>query len=138
MAKAPMQNLSIDDIIRETVREAVKRTADALSVVVGQMVADQLGSELTKRGVNAAGVEDEPIHSGKTFSLTLTFKQGIDAMDAKEITKLIKAHNLKVQTSIQGDKIRVTGKKRDDLQSCIALLKKSEIQLPLQFNNFRD
>ena len=68
----------------------------------------------------------------------MTFKQGIDQPTAKDIVKLIKDNKLKAQSSIQGDKVRVTGKKRDDLQECIALLKKSDIQLPLQFNNFRD
>lgn len=94
----------------------------------------------TKRGVSASGVdiEDKPVHSGKTFSLTMTFKQGIDQPVAKEIVKLIKESKNKVQTSIQGDKVRVTGKNRDDLQDSIQFLKKSEIKLPLQFNNFRD
>lgn len=68
----------------------------------------------------------------------MTFKQGIDQPTAKEIVKFIKDSKLKVQTSIMGDKIRVTGKKRDDLQEAIALLKKSDIKLPLQFENFRD
>ncbi len=94
----------------------------------------------TKRGVSLAGIEidEEPVHSGKAFSLTMTFKQGIDQPLAKEIVKLIKDNKLKVQTSIQGDKVRVTGKKRDELQECIAFLKKSDIELPLQFENFRD
>lgn len=94
----------------------------------------------SKRGVNAAGVEieDKPVHSGKTFTLTMTFKQGIDQPTAKEIVKYLKDHKMKVQASIQGDKVRVSGKNRDDLQDSIALLKKSEIELPLQFNNFRD
>lgn len=93
-----------------------------------------------KRGVNASGVdmEDKPIHSGKTFSLNMTFKQGIDQPTAKLIIKELKDSKIKVQASIQGDKVRVTGKKRDDLQDSIALLKKSQIELPLQFNNFRD
>lgn len=94
----------------------------------------------SKRGVNAAGVdmEDKPVHSGKTHTLTMLFKQGIDQPNAKLIVKEIKDSKVKVQTSIQGDKVRITGKNRDDLQDCIALLKKSDIELPLQFNNFRD
>lgn len=93
-----------------------------------------------KRQVPVSGVEveKEPVHSGKFYSLNLTFKQGIDQPAAKEIVKLIKDSKMKVQTSIQGEKIRVTGKKRDDLQDTIALLKKSDIALPLQFDNFRD
>jgi len=94
----------------------------------------------SKRGVNAAGVdmEEEPVHSGKTFSLTMTFKQGIDQPTAKTIVKLLKESKIKVQASIQGDKVRVSGKNRDDLQESMAFLKKADIELPLQFNNFRD
>lgn len=105
-----------------------------------RQLEDLFRNHCTKRGVSAAGVdmEDEPVHSGKTYSLSMTFKQGIDQPTAKEIVKLIKDSKVKVQTSIQGDKVRVTGKKRDDLQETIALLKKSDIELPLQFDNFRD
>jgi uncharacterized protein YajQ (UPF0234 family) len=106
-----------------------------------RQLEDLFRNHCTKRQVSLAGIEidEEPIHSGKTFSLTMTFKQGIDQPTAKEIIKLIKDAKLKVQTSIQGDKIRVTGKKRDELQECIAFLKKTdEIELPLQFENFRD
>ncbi len=94
----------------------------------------------SKRTVDSSGVdmEDEPVHSGKTFTLTMTFKQGIDQPNAKSIVKHLKDSKLKVQASIQGDKVRVTGKNRDDLQASMAFLKKAEIDLPLQFNNFRD
>lgn len=105
-----------------------------------RQLEDLFRNHCTKRGVSTVGVEseDEPVHSGKTYSLTMTFKQGIDQPVAKDIVKLIKESKAKVQTSIQGDKVRVTGKKRDDLQEVIALLKKAEIKLPLQFENFRD
>ncbi len=106
-----------------------------------RQLEDLFRNQCTKRGVSTEGVdiEDKPVHSGKLFSLNMTFKQGIDQPSAKDIVKLIKDSKMKVQTSIQGDKLRVTGKKRDDLQECIAFLKKSEdIKLPLQFNNFRD
>ncbi len=93
-----------------------------------------------KRNVSTVGVEmeSEPVHSGKFHSLNMTFKQGIDQPAAKNIIKHIKESKIKVQASIQGDKIRVSGKKRDELQETIAFLKKLEINLPLQFNNFRD
>ena len=93
-----------------------------------------------RRGVNTAGidVDDKPEHSGRTFSINMQFKQGIDQPVGKQIVKELKESKTKVQASIQGDKVRVTGKKRDDLQEAIALLKKSDIELPLQFNNFRD
>ncbi len=105
-----------------------------------RQLEDLFRNHCTKRGVSSAGVdiEDKPVHSGKTYSLTMTFKQGIEQPVAKEIVKLIKDSKTKVQASIQGEKIRITGKNRDDLQECIALLKKSDIELPLQFNNFRD
>jgi uncharacterized protein YajQ (UPF0234 family) len=105
-----------------------------------RQLEDLFRNHCTKRGVDAGGVdiEDKPVHSGKTYSLTMTFKQGIDQPTAKEIVSLMKEHKLKTQASIQGEKVRVTGKKRDDLQECMALLRKSDIALPLQFENFRD
>ena len=93
-----------------------------------------------KQNISAAGADkpEELEHSGKTFSLTLTFRQGIDQPVAKQIVKLIKESKIKVQASIQGDQVRVNGKKRDDLQAVMALLRESKIETPLQFNNFRD
>ena len=105
-----------------------------------RQLEDLFRNHCTKRGVSSSGVdiEDEPVHSGKIFSLTMTFKQGIDQPQAKEIVKVLKDSKLKVQASIQGEKVRVTGKNRDDLQAAMACLKKSDIELPLQFENFRD
>ena len=106
-----------------------------------RQIEELFRNHCSKRGVNAAGVEmeDKPMHSGKTFTLTMTFIQGIDQSNAKIIVKYLKDQKMKVQASIQGDKVRVTGKNRDDLQDSIALLKKAEeIELPMQFNNFRD
>ena len=68
----------------------------------------------------------------------ITLRQGIDKDIAKKITKIIKDSRLKVQSNIQGEQIRVTGKKRDDLQTTIELLKKSNLELPLQYINYRD
>ncbi|WP_454783210.1 YajQ family cyclic di-GMP-binding protein [Legionella sp. WA2022007384] len=105
-----------------------------------RQLEDLFRNHCSKRNLDASGVdiEDEPVHSGKFYSLNMTFKQGIDQPTAKEIVKCIKDSKIKVQASIQGDKIRVTGKKRDELQETIALLKKSDIKLPLQYENFRD
>ena len=105
-----------------------------------RQLEDLFRNHCTKRGINAAGVdmEDEPVHSGKTYSLSMTFKQGIEQPVAKDIVKLVKESKVKVQTSIQGDKVRVTGKKRDDLQSTIALLREAKLEIPVQFENFRD
>lgn len=106
-----------------------------------RQIEELFRNHCSKRGVCSAGIEmeDKPVHSGKTFTLTMTFKQGIDQPNAKIIIKHLKDQKMKVQASIQGDKLRVTGKNRDDLQDTIALLKKSDnIELPLQFDNFRD
>ncbi|MBE9397315.1 YajQ family cyclic di-GMP-binding protein [Pontibacterium sp. N1Y112] len=70
---------------------------------------------------------------------TVVLKQGLDQPTAKKITKMIKDDKkLKVQTQVQGEQVRVTGKKRDDLQQVIAMLRESDLDIPLQFNNFRD
>ena len=105
-----------------------------------RQLQDLFTSHCAKRHILTSGVdiEDVPVHSGKFHLLTMVFKQGIDQPTAKEIVQFVKDSKMKVQTSIQGDKVRVTGKKRDDLQEAIAFLKKSPIELPLQFNNFRD
>ncbi len=105
-----------------------------------QQLEDIFAKAAVKQGISASGADrpEKPEHSGKTFSITLTFKQGIEQPTAKQIVKLIKDAKLKVQASIQGDSVRVNGKKRDDLQTAIALLKESKIEIPLQFNNFRD
>lgn len=105
-----------------------------------RQLEDLFRNHCSKRNINTQGVEieDKPIHSGKTFSLHMTFKQGIEQPIAKDIVKIIKDNKAKVQASIQGDKLRIVGKKRDDLQETIALLKKADIPQPLQFNNFRD
>lgn len=105
-----------------------------------RQLEDLFRNHCSKRNLDASGVdmEDKPVHSGKFYSLNMTFKQGIDQPTAKEIVKIIKDSKIKVQASIQGDKVRITGKKRDDLQETIAFLKKSDIKLPLQYENFRD
>ncbi|OIQ90899.1 putative nucleotide-binding protein [mine drainage metagenome] len=76
--------------------------------------------------------------SGNTVRQQVGVKQGIDKDLAKKLVKEIKDSKIKVQASIQGDELRVTGKKRDDLQECIALLKKADVDRPLQYINFRD
>ena len=68
----------------------------------------------------------------------VTVRSGIETELAKKIVKVIKARKIKVQAAIQGDKVRVTGKKRDDLQQVIALLKEEDLEMPLQFENYRD
>lgn len=104
-----------------------------------QQMLDILQPRLAKRGIDILCLKiDPPQISGKQARQTVTLRQGIDTVLAKRIVKLIKDSKMKVQAAIQGDQVRVTGKKRDDLQESMALLRKSELDLPLQFNNFRD
>lgn len=100
---------------------------------------DILQIKLTKRGVDIACMEiSEPQSSGKQAQQSVTLKHGLDTPLAKKIVKLIKDKKMKVQAAIQGDKVRVTGKKRDDLQQVIQTLKQEKWDMPLQFDNFRD
>jgi len=104
-----------------------------------QQMLDILRQKLTKRGIDIACMqEEEPEITGSEARQKIILRQGIETLLAKDLVKQIKVSKLKVQTSIQGEKLRVSGKKRDDLQSVIALLKKADIELPLQYNNFRD
>lgn len=105
-----------------------------------EQLLDILRNACIKRGIESASL-DVPAdyeHSGKTYSKEVKLKQGIETETAKKITKLIKESKLKVQTQIQGDQVRVTGKSRDDLQAVIQLVKGAELGQPFQFNNFRD
>ena len=99
-----------------------------------------LRGNLVKRKVDpyVIDVDEEALHSGKTFSLQVRFKQGIDQPMAKKIVKLVKEAKMKVQAAIQGEKIRITGKKRDDLQAVMALVRGADLGQPFQFDNFRD
>ncbi|MEQ8859567.1 MAG: YajQ family cyclic di-GMP-binding protein [Pseudomonadales bacterium] len=98
-----------------------------------------LKDKLIRREVDARALDPGKIEaSGKQKRQAFGLKQGIGRDDAKKITKLIKDAKLKVQSQVQGEQVRVTGKKRDDLQQVIALLKKAELDAPLDFKNFRD
>lgn len=104
-----------------------------------KQMRDILRSNLSKRGIDANSMEvKDTSQSGKYWYQDIQFKQGIDAPMAKKIVKTVKDAKIKVQVSIQGEKVRVTGKKRDDLQETIALIKSSELGQPFQFENFRD
>ncbi len=105
---------------------------------LGQLY-DILVSKLTKRSVDHRALDAQEIESaGKQRRQRYLLKQGISKEDAKKMVKLIKDSKLKVQAQIQGEQVRVTGKKRDDLQAVMALLKESELDIPLSYNNFRD
>ena len=96
-------------------------------------------SKLSRRGVDVACLEvGEAKGSGKLMRQEITLKQGLDSPLAKQIVKLIKDKKLKVQAAIQGDKVKVTGKKRDDLQEVIQMLREEKLSMPLQYDNFRD
>jgi uncharacterized protein YajQ (UPF0234 family) len=98
-----------------------------------------LYAKMGKRGIDIASLESGKIQdTGKTAQQSIALKQGIESDMAKKIVKLIKDKKLKVQTAINGDKLRVTGKKRDDLQEVIQMLRTEDVGQPLQFNNFRD
>ena len=100
---------------------------------------DVLYSKMTKRGIDLDAVElGEPVIMAKTATRSVTVREGFDTELARKIVKEVKGSKSKVLASIQGDQVRVTGKKRDDLQQVIALLKGTELGLPLQFKNFRD
>ncbi|WP_374673137.1 YajQ family cyclic di-GMP-binding protein [Ideonella sp.] len=104
-------------------------------------VQDVLMAKLTKRGVDARfldlSVKPEKL-GGDKLKLVLPVKAGIDSDTAKKIQQLVKQSKLKVQAAIQGDTVRITGTKKDDLQAAMALLRKDVTDVPLSFNNFRD
>ena len=82
--------------------------------------------------------EEEPEMTGSEARQKVILRKGIETALARDLVKKIKGSKLKVQSAIQGDKLRVTGKKRDDLQAVIRLLKETDVDLPLQYENFRD
>ena len=104
-----------------------------------QQMYDVLLNKLTKRNVDIGNFEKGDVQqSGKSAKQNLTVRQGIDSATAKKMVKIIKESKIKVQAQIQGEQVRVTGKKRDDLQQVMALLRNSDLDVPVQFTNFRD
>ena len=104
-----------------------------------EQVKDIFRNQLIKRGIDVRAIEEQDavVNLGNARQ-AITMKQGVDTVLAKKIVKMIKEKKMKVQASIQGEKVRVTGKKRDDLQSVIAFIKDQELDQPLQYDNFRD
>jgi len=114
-------------------------TLDAGSEMQNQQMLDILFLKASKRGIDLTCFDaEEARQSGKRMIQKVHLKQGIDKEMAKKIVKLIKDSKLKVQSQIQGEQVRVTGKKRDDLQEVMQFLKKAELKIALQFENFRD
>ena len=104
-----------------------------------KQMLDILKLKLAKRGIDVICVEaKDPVTTLASATQEVVLKHGIDQESAKKLQRLIKDSKMKVQAGIQGDKLRVTGKQRDDLQEAIAMLRKAKVDVPLQFNNFRD
>lgn len=104
-----------------------------------EQLLDILKPRLAARGIDLKAIELGDIESNLAESRRkITIKQGIEQAQAKKITAKLKESKLKVDSQINGDKLRVNGKKRDDLQAAIAFLRKADLELPLQFENFRD
>ena len=118
--------------------EAVIQLTTQTDFQLKQMI-EILHQKLAKRGVDLGCLEQQsPELSGNQAKQKIVLRRGIDTDSARKLVKDIKNAKLKVQAAIQGDKLRVTGKKRDDLQAVIAMLRESDVGLPLQFENFRD
>jgi uncharacterized protein YajQ (UPF0234 family) len=124
---------------------AIER-ADALLTVLAdddlklRQMQELIKVHFTRRKVDAGALDykDPEKASGNKVRQTITIKQGIDAELARQLVKEIKGSKLKVQAAMQGDELRITGKKRDDLQAAIAMIRGLKITQPLQFVNFRD
>lgn len=115
-------------------------TAYADSEFQLNQVRDVLTGKLVKRNVDVRFMDNGKIEKigGDKVKQVIKIKNGIESDAAKKIVRIIKDSKMKVQASIQGEAVRITGAKRDDLQAAIALLKKDVTDLPLEFNNFRD
>jgi cyclic-di-GMP-binding protein len=119
---------------------------NAMTVTVKAQVEFQLKQmleilklRLSKRGIDVMCLEiKDPVVNLAAAIQEVVLRQGVDADTARLIVRLIKDSKMKVQASVQGEKIRVTAKQRDDLQTAIAFLRKAKVDMPLQFNNFRD
>ena len=105
-----------------------------------QQLLDIFRDQLIKRKIEPSVMvfDEKALHSGKTFSIQVSFKNGISGDVSKSIVKIIKGQKLRVQAQVQGDQVRVTGKKRDDLQRVMALVREGELGQPFQFKNFKD
>lgn len=126
------------------VNASVKKTDTGLLLAsendfqITQML-DILHKKIAKRGIDLGSLAEGEIETGlNKATLNVAIRQGIDQDTARKLVKLVKGAKLKVQCSIQGDRLRVSGKKRDDLQATISMLKESFGELPLQYINFRD
>jgi len=98
-----------------------------------------LRAKMVKRNIDGKSLaEGDVVVTGQRATMLVKVQQGIESDLARKIVKMVKETKIKVQTAIQGDKLRVTGKKRDELQGVIAMLKDANLEVPLQYDNFRD
>ncbi len=120
----------------QTNKKIILRSQDDFTL---RAVTEVLDQKLVKRGVPLKGLIRGKVQeaAGSTVTQEITLQQGIPMEHAREIVKLIKNHKLKVQSSIQGDQVRVSGKDRDDLQKVIAMLKGHTFDIDMQFTNYR-
>lgn len=114
-------------------------TQSAPSVFQLNQMLDILRGRLAARGIDVRSLDAQtPDENVAGARQTIVVRQGIEQAQSKALISALKAAKLKVQAQITGDKLRVTGKKRDDLQAAIALLRETDVDIPLQFQNFRD
>ncbi|WP_372748417.1 YajQ family cyclic di-GMP-binding protein [Litorivivens sp.] len=120
-------------------REALGVTMIAEADFQLSQMEDMLRAALIKCEIDPLAMDvGEQQTAGKQVKVAVTMKNGLEQPLARKIVKLVKDSKLKVQAQIQGDQVRITGKKRDDLQQVMALLRSEDLEQPLQFNNFRD
>lgn len=104
-----------------------------------KQMQDILRARLAARGIDVRCIEEDSVLENLGGARQkITIKQGIEQAASKKLIAAIKASKIKVESQINGDKLRITGKKRDDLQAVMQLLRKTDVELPLQFDNFRD
>ncbi len=104
-----------------------------------QQMQPMILQKMTKRGIDISCLDQGDIQtSGQKAKQVISVRQGIDKETASKVVKAIKGSKSKVQAAIQGEQVRITGKKRDDLQDAIAMLKQTDFGLPMQYTNFRD
>ena len=126
-------------------KSEVSKTDETITILADddlkrRQVEELLVTHLTRKGVDTKALEFGKLEQagGNMVRQTITIKQGVQRDVAQNIVKAIKSSKLKTQAAVQGDEIRVSGKKRDDLQATMAMIKELDVDLPLQFENFRD
>lgn len=125
-----------DTSVKQNKEEVILSSESEFQV---QQVLDIMHKELVRRKVDIKSLEEGDLKPlGKQVQQKLLIKQGVDKDTSRKIVKLIKDKKLKVQSSIQGEQVRVTGKKRDDLQAVMTMLRELDLPVALQYTNFRD